>query len=649
MPDMLNTAVSGLLSFQRALGTTSHNIANVNTAGYSRQTVEITANTPSFTGNSYSGNGSNVESIQRSYDQFLTQEVRDVGTAHSRLSKFAELSGHIDDVLADPQGGISPILHDLFNSMQEVSDDPASSTARFAMINAAQSFSEGFHNVSTRLEQLAENTRSDVRDVIDETNALVLAIRDVNLAITQIRGTSGNGSQQSGDLLDKRDALLTSLSEKVDISVVEGPDNSMSVFIGNGQSVLTGTAVNTLEVRTDPNDPANDVIVYNGPVSAFDLSSQLQGGELGGILSFKSNILIPITNALGRTAIGVAEAVNIQMRQGMDLNGDLGGDFFSYADAQIFSATANTGTATVTSDITDIGALTTSDYSLTYDGANWLITSDKGTTATVANGAPATLVFEGLTLTIDGATAAAGDRFTIKPTLGGASSIDVVITDPKLIAAAAPIRTSDSLSNLGSVNISAGVVTNSANLLTPAPPALGGVIPDVNFTFTSPTSFTSNATVVTGGVSYAPAAAIPYVNNMQIDANGWQVSLNGVPAANDLFEVQSNEGGTGDNRNALNLANLQSLAILNGGTASFQDDYGTLVGFVGSQTQSANVSRDAQALLLTQAVSRNSSVVGVNLDEEAADLLRYQQAYQAAAQVISAVQTLFDTLIQSTR
>ena len=141
----------------------------------------------------------------------------------------------------------------------------------------------------------------------------------------------------------------------------------------------------------------------------------------------------------------------------------------------------------------------------------------------------------------------------------------------------------------------------------------------------------------------------PYTNNMQIDANGWQVSLTGVPAANDQFDVQSNVGGTGDNRNALDLANLQNKLILNGGTASFQDDYGSFVGFVGSQTQAANVSRDAQASLLSQAISQNASVVGVNLDEEAADLIRFQQAYQAAAQVISTVQTLFDTLLQSTR
>jgi flagellar hook-associated protein 1 FlgK len=645
MADILNTAVSGLLSFQRALGTTSHNIANVNTEGFSRQSVEISANTPSFLGGSYLGSGAHVESIQRSYDQFLSTEVRDVTTTHSRLSKYAELVGHMDDVLANPQGGISPILSDLFSSIQDVADDPASSTARTALINTAQSFTNRFHNISNRFEQLAENTRAEIGNVVNEINSIVSTVRDVNVSLSNI-STTAKGTQQGGDLLDKRDALLTKLAEKVDISVVYSADNNMSIFIGNGQSVLTGTTINTLAVKPNTSDPTQDIIVYNGPVSAFDLSSQLQDGELGGLLSFKSSVLKPAINGLGRTAIAVADAVNTQMRAGMDLNGNLGQNLFSYSDAQIFNATTNTGTATVTSDVTNVSELTTSDYSLAYNGTNWTITSDKGTTLTAPAGVSPTIVFEGLTLTI-GAGAAAGDRFTIKPTLTGAESINVAYTDPRLIAAAAPIRSSSSLSNLGTAEISAGTVTDSAALLT------SGVIPTANFTFTSTTSFTSDMAVVAvvAGVSTTHGIGTPitYTNNMQINANGWEVSLTGVPAAGDQFNVQSNVGGIGDNRNALNLANLENKLILNGGTENFQDDYGTFVGFVGAQTQSANVSRDAQALLLGQAVSRNASVVGVNLDEEAADLIRFQQAYQAAAQVISTVQTLFDTLIQSTR
>ena len=187
MPDMLNTAVSGLLTFQRALSTTSHNISNVNTEGFSRQSVEIGTNTPSFLGNSFFGNGVQIDAVARAYDQFLTQEVRDTTSVHSRLDKFGELASHIDDVLADPQGGISPILHDFFVSVQDVADDPTSSTARFALINTGQTLASRFHNIDNRFEELSNNSITDIRNVVTEINELVIAIRDVNIALNGLQ------------------------------------------------------------------------------------------------------------------------------------------------------------------------------------------------------------------------------------------------------------------------------------------------------------------------------------------------------------------------------------------------------------------------------------------------------------------------------
>ena len=640
MPDMLNTAVSGLLSFQRALSTTSHNISNVNTAGYSRQRVEFETNTPSSQGGSFFGNGVHIDSVARVYEQFLTKEVRDTTSVHSRLEKFGELVSHIDDVLADPQGGISPVLYEFFAAVQDIADDPTSSTARFAMINNAQTLTSGFLNIDNRFEELAQNTTTEIRSVVDEINQLVVAIRDVNLALDDAN-SSGQVSQQSSDLLDRRDQLLSELAERVDISVINEQENQISIFIGNGQTVLSDTVAFPLSTQPNIGDPTQDVIAYNGLLTVSDISSQLTGGELGGLLDFRRNVLEPTRNSLGRTAIAIAETMNAQMRDGMDLDGNLGQDFFTYTNPQINSFSTNTGTATVSAVISDVGALTIDNYEIAFDGANWTLTSDSGNTATVANGTPANLAFEGVTLTINGAGALAGDRFTIKPTAAGAGTLEVLTTDSRQIAAAAPVRTRSSLSNLGTLDISAGIVTNvtNANLLSTA-----------TFTFdTPPTTFTADVDVVVGGVPILAGAAITYTNNMAIDANGWQVNLSGAPAANDVVIVESNAGGVADNRNALNLANLQNLGVFDGGIASFQEDYGKLVGFVGSITLASSIERDAQESLLLQATERKDSKVGVNLDEEAADLIRFQQGYQAAAQIISTVQAMFETLINSTR
>jgi flagellar hook-associated protein 1 FlgK len=640
MPDMLNTAVSGLLAFQRALSTTSHNISNVNTAGYSRQTVEFETTTPSFFGDNYYGNGVRVLGVNRAYDQFLISEVQDTTSVHSRLQKFSDLAAHVDDVLADPQGGVSPILHEFFASVQDVSDDPASTTARLAMIGTAQTLASRYQSIDNRFEELEQNTVTDLRDIVDDINALVVAVRDINLALNNAGAFTDRG-QQSADLLDKRDHLLNQLAEKVDISVVEEADNQISIFIGNGQTMLSGVEAFSLSAQPDASDPARDVIVYNGLITVYDLSQNLNGGELGGLIDFRNNVLDPARNALGRSAIGIAETFNAQMRDGMDLNGNLGQDFFSYSPPQSIGFAGNVGTPTVTTVVSDVSAMTTNDYNLTFDGANWTLTSASGSSASVANGAPATLAFEGLTLTIDGATAVAGDQFTVKPSLSGSANLQVLITDPAEIAAASPVRSEASLGNLGNVEISGGVITDvtDVNLLNAA-----------TFTFDNPaTTFRADINVIAGGVSYVAGSAIPFSNNLQIDANGWQVSLNGVPQANDVLSVQSNVGGIGDNRNALNLANLQNAGVFNGGIASYQEDYGSLVGYVGSQALAARLEGEAQESLLIQATNRLSSKVSVNLDEEAADLIRFQQAYEATARIISSYQTMFDTLLNSVR
>lgn len=640
MPDMLNTAVSGLLSFQRALSTTSHNISNVNTEGYSRQNVQLATNAPTSLGNSFFGSGVHVDSVARAYDQFLTKEVRDTTSIHSRLEKFGELTAHLDDVLADPEGGVAPILQEFFVSVQDVADDPTSSTARIAMMDMGSTLAGRFQSIDNRFQELSENTTAEIRRVVDEINELVLAIRDVNIALNNANA-SGNISQQSSDLLDKRDLLLNQLAERVDISVINEQENHLSIFIGNGQTVLSDAVAFPLATQANIGDPTLDSISYNGLLTVSDISASLTGGELGGLLEFRRTVLQTARNSLGRTAIAIAETMNTQMRDGMDLNGNLGQDFFTYRNPEAFAFTTNTGTATVSGVISDASALALDNYVASFDGANWNITSDSGTTASVPNGAPATLIFEGLTLTINGAGANAGDRFTIKPTIEGSSLLQVAITDPREIAAALPIRTQSSLSNLGQIKVSPGIVTDvtDPNLLN-----------TVTFTFDSPaTSFTANSDVVIGAVPFLAGVAIPFTNNMVVDANGWQTSISGTPQPGDVFTVESNAGGVGDNRNALNLANLQQIDVLDGGIATFQEDYGRLVGFVGSTTRAASIERDAQEALLAQASDRKESRVGVNLDEEAADMIRLQQAYEAAARIISTVQTLFDTLISSTR
>lgn len=642
MPDMLNTAVSGLLSFQRALSTTSHNIANVNTEGYSRQRVEIQTQTPSTIGGLNYGNGSMVNAVTRSYDQFLTSEMRSTSSTHGKMNLLTELAGHVDNIIADPAGGISPSLNAFFDAVQGVSDDPTSTSARYNMINVAETMTASFHNMDTRFQQLEENTAKDIRTVVEEINGLTQSIAEINITLTNASAST----QQSADLLDKRDSLLQELSERVDINVVNELSNDMSIFIGNGQTILNGFRAFTLEAVPNNSDPSLDYIVYNGLSQVINLSDSLKsGGELGALLEFRDSVLSETRNDLGRVAIALTETFNEQHQSGMDLNGGLGSSFFSVAAPKVLPTNGNVGNANISSSFSDVSALTRFDYDLTFDGTNWTLTSDSGTfSPTFVDSTPAntSIVFEGITLTIDGAsnTSVAGDRYRIKPSLDGASSFDVLVSDPLLIAAAAPIRTGSSLNNLGTTAISAGTVTDASN---------ASLLNTATLTFDTANSFVSTTAVTVGATSFSAGTSIPFTNGMTIDSNGWQAKISGIPQTNDVLTVQANSGGQGDNRNALALANLQNDRTMDGGNSNYQESYSSMVGRVGSQTASADTQRAAAESLLTQARDRKNSNSGVNLDEEAADLIRYQQAYEATSRIISTTQTLFDTLIAATR
>ncbi len=644
--DMFNTAVTGLLSFQRALSTTSHNIANVGTEGYSKQRANFGARTPDFIGDTYIGNGVQINSITRAYDQFLTSEVRDTTSSFEKNNLTQELAGYVDNVLADPFGGISPVMQEFFAAMNDVADDPTSTTSRYNLINVANTMAERFHNIDTRFAELEANTSKDIRTVVTEINDLVEAIAMANKGLNNT-GPDATSTQQSSDLLDQRDQLILELSKKIDITVINEDTSSPSIFIGNGQTILAGLTPYTLEAVPDPADPSQDSIVYKGLSTVHDLTDSLKsGGELGALLGFRDEILTDARNDLGRVAIAISESFNAQHRAGLDLNNTLGTDFFSVNAPLVLTNSHNTGTTSSTDinvTISDVSQLTRFDYDLTYDGSNWVVSSDSGTSSAPVAGANVTMpTFEGLDIQITGGVPVAGDSFRIRPSIQGAGSIQTEISDPLLIAAASAIRTSTSLNNLGTTSISQGVVSDgsNANLLTDLP---------LDFTFNSDNTFQTSIAVVANGVAVPANTNITFTNNMTIEANGWTVNLSGVPQSGDVVTVEVNTDGQGDNRNALTLANLQNTETMDGGFSNYQEAYSALVGRVGTVAAAAESQRDSQQALLTQAIERKESRTAVNLDEEAADLIRYQQAYQATSQIISTVQTLFDTLINATR
>lgn len=628
MPDMLGTGLSSLRALQRALDTTAHNIANVSTPGYSRQRAEFTTRQPSVVGTSWIGNGVNTSQVRRIYDQFLTAQSRSSSGNLARLDAFATQAERLDNMLGDTTNGLATSLQSYTDALSELSSTPGSIPARQVLLSQGRALAQRLQDYDKRLRDMATDVDTRFAGEAREVTLLSQGIARLNGEITIATENSG---QPPNDLLDQRDRLIDQIASKVNVTTIAEGAGTINVFIGNGQPLVLGTTASEITTVTDPFDPERTQFALKTATGTVDISRAVSGGTLGGLLDWRREMLEPARNELGRISLAIASQVNAQHREGMDLNGALGGDFFTVGTVGIDDVTTNTGTAAPTVTRTDIGAITGGDYVLANTGSGYTLRrQDTGAPVTFTGTGTALdpILADGLSIVV-GAGSATGDQYIIHPTRDAVRGFNVAITDPTRVAAAAPVRTAATTSNAGSGTISAGEVLDATNaqLLTTA-----------NIVFTSPTTYTIN-----GGAAQA------YTAGSNIDANGWRVQINGNPAAGDTFTVRSNAGATGDNRNAFALSDAFSAGVIEGGTLSVASAVSRLTADVGLQTRTAQVNRDAEAAVNADDLDARDAVSGVNLDEEAANLLRYQQAYQAAAQVIATASSLFDSLLNAVR
>jgi flagellar hook-associated protein 1 FlgK len=627
MPDMLGTGLSSLRALQRALDTTAHNIANVSTPGYSRQRVEFQTRQPSVVGASWIGNGVDVSQIRRVYDQFLTAQVRNSSGNLARLEAFATQAERLDNMLGDTTNGLSASLQAYTDALSEVSSTPGSIPARQVLLAEGRALVQRMQDYDERLREMSAAIDTRFAGEAREVSLLAQGIARLNGEITVATQNTG---QAPNDLLDQRDRLIDEISGKVAVTTVTDGD-SVNVFIGNGQPLVLGVTSSEITTVIDPYDPERTQFALNTPTGTVDISRAVSGGTLGGLLDWRREMLEPARNELGRIALAISSQVNAQHREGMDLTGALGGDFFNIGGVGVTDVTTNTGTAVVTATRTNVGAITGGDYVLARTGTGYTLRRQDTGAAVAFTGTGTALdpiLADGLSIVV-GAGVATGDQFTIHPTRDAILGFNVAITDPARVAAAAPIRGSAATTNSGNATVSAGEVLDAGNV---------NLLTTANIVFTSATQYTIN-----GG----PAQV--YTPGGNIDANGWRVVINGTPAVGDTFTVRSNAGATGDNRNVFALSDALGAGVLEGGTISVASAVERLTADVGLQTRTAQVNRDAESVVNSDDLAARDSVSGVNLDEEAAAMLRYQQAYQAAAQIIAIASDLFDSLIGAVR
>ena len=544
MASIYDVGTSALTSMQRAIATTGHNIANVNTEGYSRQEVLLGTRNPERVGQVEIGTGVEVSNIRRAHDGFLMRDVQTRSGSDGYFQLYASTAQSVDSLLADTSTGIAPAMNQFFAAMEAVAANPSSGPERQVMLSEAEKLTQRFNYVDTRLSEFAGELNTRMANMTDDINALAEQIAQLNESIVSL---SSGSKGLPNDLLDRRDQAITDLSKLVSVQTSVQDDGSINVLIGKGQRLVIGNSAEQLRMVLPAAQDGPSRLYLSVPSGAeSEVTSKLTGGELGGALDAGAKLIDKARRELGLLALGITETFNRQHSQGSDLNGDQGEAFFRNLDAAVTGSRDNSGLVAVTANVTQEQNLTGEGYSIRYEEGGIRLTNLSSGDSQIVD--PGVLELPGLSITIpqqvDGIT---GDIFFIEPTLGAASSMSLALTDPSKIAAA----------NLGSA--------------------------------------------------------------------------------------------VGDNRNVLSLIDLRDAKTLKGGSQSYVSLYGGTLSSIAVETRSALSNAETEQSLLRSAEDRLDSLRGVNLDEEATNLIRYQQAYQAAAQVISVANDIFDTLLMASR
>ncbi|MDH5517318.1 MAG: flagellar hook-associated protein FlgK [Gammaproteobacteria bacterium] len=849
MADIYNTAITGLLAYRTSIATTSNNITNVNTEGYSRQRTNLVTNPGVNTTVGTVGTGVRVGSVTRLADQFDARLINQYQSGFSRLEIMGELSSRIDDIVAAAESNLTPAIDSFFGAVSDVANNPSSVDPRQVMLGQGEVLVERFHYLAEQMDQLDKEVDTRIGYVVQDINALAGEIANLNKAITR---SSNLSDTPPSDLLDNRELLLKRLSEKVEVNIVEQNNGEMNVFIGNGQLLISSGDTFKLRVDTDLKQPDRYTVYLDAGSIPVDISKNLHGGEIGALVDFRTNILDTAMNRLGRIAIAMSDSFNQQHRAGLDLDAEAGGNFFNIiqnspdivnntaagnlivqvgasialgdsnyrlkynddgvnppnydviklsdgtqtnflataapfvvdgltftpggvlADGESFDINAgmplaqalphadNSATADIEVQLTDISKITESDYEVSYNYGRYIVTRLSDGADVSVPGAPP-LEIDGMRIIPSGMVT--GDSFYVRPTRNAALRISLEITDPREIAAANPYRLEADINNLGNASItlqsldkakldyleysarvsgtvpiapfnyagtnavfdltidgvtrtvtvnqnattdlngdgpvdaldtvfavqaaidaafagatdpSATVSLNGNNLsIISNQKGIGSAVAISNSDLTAVAQFGMDNLAATGdqfaanikfkdailpatGILFdvtdaagniltdnlgVPLSDVVYTEGMDLSVGPWTVRLQGKPIAEDSMSLSFNTDATNDNRNAIEMSALDSFSLLDKGTSTYSQAYGVLIAEVGTQTATIRINREAENILLNNAIGRREERSGVNLDEEAGNLIRFQQAYTAITRVVQTAQAIFQSIL----
>jgi flagellar hook-associated protein 1 FlgK len=645
MGNVYSIGKSALLSANYAISVTGHNISNASTPGYNRQVILQSGKHGQQFGFGFVGNGVQLDDIRRVYDEFLGKQFLDTQSESSRLNTYYNQIAKINDKLADDTAGVSPALQDFFSAVQEIASTPTSAATREAMLSEAQVLVGRYNNLAKQMSEQRDLNNAQIIHSVELINTYGQEIAKLNdqIARAQIAITD----PAPNDLLDQRDYLIAQLSQEIGVrTVVNG--NSLDVYVGNGQPLVINHQAFPMYAEYSTKDPQRVEIGYINNGIKIQIPEKLfAGGNIKGHMQYRDEQIDPILNELGLIAINLAADFNKQHKLGMDLNGAMGGDFFGYNTEVSVGNLVGTGSVKATIDVDHVKDLVASNYLVEYDGSDYKITrlSDgvqlwNAATMPSAGSPPTGTLIDGIHFVETGLVQ--GDSLVLKPLNEVASSLELLISDPNKIAAAYAVRTGKDGNNLGTGKISLGEVKGPA-FATSGRLTLFNNTPKEFHTDSNVWYFPPDGSPPT--LYYAGDNNVPYVPGATYNFGDFDFTITGDPEVGDIFYIEPNIGGIGDNRNMLALAALQDAHTMLNGTTSYQGAYSQLVNRVGAKTRELDVMSTSTGSLLNSIYEEQQSQSGVNLDEEAINLMKYQQNYNAASKVIQTANEMFDAIL----
>lgn len=648
---LLNIGTSALTANNNLLKTVGQNISNVNTPGYSRQSTVLSSVPGTFSGAGFFGRGVTTDTVTRAYNGFLTQEAATTASLSSADQTRLDQLNQLQQLFPTDNSNVGALAQQMLNAFTDVANAPQDLSARQTVLSDAQQFATTMNAAGDQINTLQSGVTSSLQSQVDAVNKLAQQVASLNQQIANAQGTG----QQPNDLLDQRDQLVKQIGQYVQVTTIAAPDGTLGVFIGGAQQLVLGNQATALSVTTDTFDPTKSRVSVSDAVGTRQLDmNSIAGGSIPALIQFQDNDLTHARDLLGQLATAFASSVNQQQALGLTLGTppSAGPPIFSMASPVALPAQTNARDASgnfvssVSLSISNASLLQASEYTLQADPStpgNYLVTRlSDGQQTSVADGG----TVDGFTINVGTPAPAASDRFLLQPVSYAPQSISLALTDPKGIAAASPV-----VATMGSANTGTAAVDSLSVVSSSIDPTL-----TANISFTSSTG-DYNWSLVDSSGTVTSSGTGTWTAGQPISLNGFNLQLSGVPANGDTVQVAPTTFTAMNNGNALALAALQNSPLVGqqldgSGTATggstVTDAYNLAMTDIGVRTQSAQAASTMSQNLAQAAATNLSNQTGVNLDEEAAHLIQYQQSYQAAAKVIQVAQAIFDSLLNAT-